>query len=200
MKRFLFDVGANNGSQWFNELSNDQENTYVYMFEPTPYLCNIIKQKYSNLRNWTLIEKAVSNYIGISTFNIAGQADWGCSSLMEFREERKKTWPVDRHDLNFTDSIKTEVITLETFLKSNPDITHIDYLHVDAQGSDLNILKGLGDYISIVKQGVIETAYHAPLYINSPTHTECLQWLEERDFITEIRNANHECDILFVKK
>ncbi len=200
MKRILFDVGANNGSQWFNELSNDQENTHVYMFEPTPYLCGVIKQNYSHLKNWALIEKAASNYTGVSTFNIAGHVDWGCSSLMAFREERKETWPADRHDLNFTDSIEVEVITLETFLINNPDITYIDYLHVDAQGSDLNILKGLGDYINIVKQGAIEAAYNAPLYVNSPTHIECIQWLEERGFSTEVRNANHECDIIFVKK
>jgi len=197
MKKILFDVGANNGSQWYNTLAADQNNTFVFMFEPTPYLCDVITEKYSHLKNWTLIQKAVSDYEGISQFNIAGHADWGCSSLMTFREERVHTWPSDRTDLNFTDSIDVEVITLESFLKNNPEITHIDYLHVDAQGSDLNVLKGLGSYINIVAAGTIEAAFNAPLYDNSPTHTECIDWLKEKGFVSEIHNANHECDIAF---
>lgn len=199
MKRILFDVGANNGDQWLNTLAADQDNTIVFMFEPTPRMCDIITEKYKNLKNWTLIQKAVSNYDGVSQFNIAGHGDWGCSSLMNFREERKETWPDNRTDLNFTANIEVDVITLEGFLKDNPEITYIDYLHIDAQGSDLNVLKGLGSYINIVKTGVIEAAYNAPLYDNSPSYTECVEWLHSQGFSTEIRNANHECDIAFTK-
>ena len=90
---YLFDIGANNGDQWFNTLTQDQDNNFVYMFEPTPYLCSIIKSKYQNLKNWVLIEKAVSNFEGKTTFNIAGHSDWGCSSLFEFSEDLIETWP-----------------------------------------------------------------------------------------------------------
>jgi FkbM family methyltransferase len=197
MKKILFDIGANNGNQWLNELAIDQENTFVFMFEPTPYLCGVILEKYKHLKNWILVEKAVSNYKGISQFNIAGHADWGCSSLMSFRQEREQTWPSDRTDLNFTDTLDVEVTTLAEFLNDNPWVTHIDYLHIDAQGSDLNVLKGLGDFIDIVKQGQIEAAFNAPLYTDSPTHTECIEWLEAKGFTAEVRNANHECDIYF---
>lgn len=197
MKRILFDVGANDGSRWLDALAADQDNTLVFMFEPTPRLCGVIRERYKHLKNWTLVEKAVSNYEGMSTFNIAGHADWGCSSLMIFREDRTSTWPSNRTDLNFTDSIDVEVTTLERFLNSNPTITHIDYLHIDAQGSDLNVLKGLKEYISIVKHGQMEAAYNAPLYTHSPSHIECVEWLENKKFTTEIHNANHECDIYF---
>jgi hypothetical protein len=105
-KRILFDVGANDGSRWFYELIKDQENTYVFMFEPTPYLCNIIKEKYKNLKNWFLINKAASNYNGKTTFNIAGHHDWGCSSLLEFRDDVDKTWyPHDPSHFKFNDGV-----------------------------------------------------------------------------------------------
>lgn len=200
MKRILFDVGANNGSRWFKELSSDQENTIVYMFEPTPYLCQMIKKSYSHLKNWFLIEKAVSNYEGISKFNIAGHFDWGSSSLLNFRDDIKQTWPKNRVDLNFTDSIEVEVITLNSFVKNNPDITHINYLHVDAQGSDLNVLKGSSDILHLIEMGQIEAAYNAPVYVGSPTHNECLSWLQANNFNASVINANHECDIIFNKK
>lgn len=204
MKKILFDVGANDGSKWLDTLSRDQETTFVYMFEPTPALQEVIKQRYEHLKNWTLVEKAVSNYRGVSKFNIAGHYDWGCSSLLEFNQDRINTWPSNRTDshgdLHFTDSIDVEVITLADFLDNNLDITHIDYLHVDTQGSDLNVLKGMEKYIQIVNVGQIEAAYNAPLYDGSPSYIECKEWLEQNNFLADIVNMNHECDIIFTKK
>ena len=196
--RILFDIGANNGSRWFHELSLNQENTYVYMFEPTPYLCDVIKEKYKHLKNWFLIEKAVSNYNGKTTFNIAGHHDWGCSSLLEFKEDVDKTWyPHDPSHFKFNDSIEVDVITLESFLNKT-NIPYIDYLHVDAQGSDLNVLKGLGYKINIVSKGVIEASSSAPLYKGSPTKGECISWLENHGFTKiKIIHDNQECDIEF---
>jgi FkbM family methyltransferase len=201
--RILFDVGANNGSRWYEDLSRDQTNTFVYMFEPTPELCDIIKAKYQHLKNWLLIETAVSNYEGIATFNIAGHYDWGCSSLFNFKEDIKDTWPKERvapsGDLHFTKQIEVNVTTLKTFIKNHPEITAIDYLHVDTQGSDLNVLKGLGEYISIVRIGNIEAALEAPLYDESPTKDECVKWIESNGFRVEsISGGPHECDINFV--
>jgi FkbM family methyltransferase len=202
-KRILFDVGANNGSQWFNELQQDQENTLVYMFEPTPRMCAIIKESYNNLKNWVLIEKAVSNFEGKATFNIAGRADWGCSSLLKFNEDRFNTWPGNRTsyehgDLHFTDSVEVDVITLNSYLKENPHITQIDHLHIDTQGSDLNVLKGCTDYLNIIKVGNIEAALEAPLYVGSPGKDECVEWLRSNNFnIDAVTGGPHECDIHF---
>ncbi len=204
MKNILFDVGANDGSKWFTELSNDQEDTFVYMFEPTPHLCNVIKQRYAQLKNWVLIEKAVSNFCGVSKFNIAANWDWGCSSLLDFNKDRINTWPANRTgpggDLHFTDSVDAEVITLNSFLEANPHIDHISYLHIDTQGSDLNVLKGCTNYLHLVTKGQIEAAYNAPLYEGSPSYKECVDWLENNNFSSQVVNANHECDILFVRK
>jgi FkbM family methyltransferase len=201
MKVILFDLGANNGSRWFDILSSDQENTYVYMFEPTPQLCEVIKNKYKGLKNWTLIESAVSNYDGKALFNIAGHYDWGCSSLYNFRDDVNITWPIDRKDFHFTEKIEVDVITLNTFLLQNPEITHINYLHVDTQGSDLNVLKGCSNYLNYIKKGNIEAALEAPLYDKSPTKDECVKWLIQNEFIIDAINGGpHECDIFFHNK
>lgn len=55
--KYLFDIGANNGDLCLNTLKQNQDNNFVYMFEPTPHLCSIIRSKYQDLKNWILIEK-----------------------------------------------------------------------------------------------------------------------------------------------
>lgn len=203
---YLFDIGANNGDQWFNTLTQDQDNNFVYMFEPTPYLCSIIKSKYQNLKNWVLIEKAVSNFEGKTTFNIAGHSDWGCSSLFEFSEDLIETWPNKSRcspngDFHFTDKLEIDVITLNSFLKSNPQIDKIDYLHIDAQGSDLNILKGASDYLNKIQKGSMEASCVAKLYKGSVEKNECIEWLKlngfKIDFFIGDENYGDEIDIIF---
>jgi len=157
-----FDVGANNGSSMIH-FANDPANI-VYAFEPTPQMVEIIHSKTQHLQNYHIVQKAVANWEGKTTFHISGQADWGCSSLNHFSDHLNETWP-GRTDFKVTDSIEVEVIRLDSFVKSN-NITEIEYLHVDVQGSDLEVLFGLGDYISIIRAGVIEmpTSHEKKLY------------------------------------
>jgi FkbM family methyltransferase len=206
--KYFFDIGANNGDQWFDILNQDQDNNFVYMFEPTPQLCEVIKTKYKNLKNWILIEKAVSDFNGKTTFNIAGSADWGCSSLFEFSEDLAQTWPDKSRlepngDFHFTDTIEVDVITLNSFLKDNPQIDKIDYLHVDAQGSDLNILKGSSDHLNKIQKGSIEASGIAKLYKGSVTKNECIEWLKlngfKIDFFIGDEINGDEIDIVFSK-
>lgn len=199
--RVLFDVGVNGGEQWFNELSRDQENTLVVMFEPSPDMCEKIQIKYKNLNNWVLVIACVSNFIGNATFNIGGSS--GVSSLLEFREDIKHTWPEHRvnGDLFVKEKINVNVITLDKFLLDNPNITKIDFLHIDTQGSDLNALKGCKKHLNIIKAGQMEAAYNSPLYVNSPKYNECVEWLECHNFlIKDIVGDGEECDIIFENK
>jgi FkbM family methyltransferase len=150
----VFDVGANNGD---SNIHHAQAGHAVYAFEPTPKLIAEIKEKTKYLPNYILTETAVSNFIGRATFNIAGVCDWGCSSLHEFSDNLSVTWP-GRGDFQKTEEIEVQVITLEEFIDEHPWIDKIDYLHIDTQGSDLDVLRGLGHYISIVQAGVCEAS------------------------------------------
>lgn len=202
-KIILFDVGANDGQQWFNELSADQENTLVYMFEPNPSLCDIIKNKYKFLKNWNLYDYAVSNYNGVSQFYITDNADRGCSSLMKFRDGIEKDWHPNYFasggNFEITSVIDVSVITLEQFMSSN-NIPYINNLHIDSQGSDLNVLRGLGEYIKVVHAGDLEAGDMSPLYESSPHKDECIEWLVQHGFkITNVTAPHLECNIYFEK-
>ena len=185
MSRIYFDVGANNGHQSVPVAANEP-NTTVYAFEPTPEMIGIIESRTSHFKNYNLIKKAVSNYEGKATFNVAGQCDWGCSSLLEFSDRSKVDWP-GRTDFVVTQKIEVEVIRLDKFVKEN-SITKIDYLHIDTQGSDLNVLKGLGEQLSIVQEGAMEAASKPDiLYFGQNTQEECVDFLISKGFeITRI--------------
>ena len=63
------------------------------------------------------------------------------------------------------------------------DIEIIDYFHCDTQGSDLDVLYGLGDKISIIKEGVIEAAAKRDiLYKNQNDYLECIEFLKMNNF------------------
>ena len=200
MKRILFDVGANNGStsvQWAND-----KNNIVYAFEPTPEMYLQIESRTNGVDNYILTKKAVSDYNGVATFNVAGNADWGCSSLLKFSDKSQTEWP-GRTEFYVTKEIEVEVIRLDSFVKEN-NIDKIDYLHVDTQGSDLKVLQGLGEYLNIVSEGVIEAANKEDiLYYGQCTKDECISFLENNGFIiTRVEsndNQSNEVNIFFRK-
>lgn len=150
--RVIFDCGANNGDSTLDM----QSGAVIHAFEPTPEMIMEIRKKTYGNSNYILNEVAVSDWEGETEFSVAGQGDWGCSSLFPFSEGLDKTWP-GREDFKQTQVIKVKVIRLDKYIEEK-GITQIDYFHCDTQGSDLNVLKGLGKYISIVKEGVVETS------------------------------------------
>jgi FkbM family methyltransferase len=173
----IFDVGANNGSSCESYI---KEENMVYAFEPTPYLLNNFLYKKS-CKNYIVIPKAVSDYNGVAEFNIAGQSDWGCSSLNKFENNLDQTWP-GRTDFKITETIQVEVTRLDTFIEENK-ISHIDFLHCDTQGNDFKVLKSLGKFINILRAGSVEAFKQNPLYINIDNHLDnIIQFLEENKF------------------
>lgn len=200
MKYIFFDIGANNGSSSIHIANN--KNNIVYAFEPTPELAQILKTKTTNMQNYIITEAAVSDYSGTSILNIAGQSDWGCTSLLELSDKARTEWG-GRTDMLVTHKVEVNVIRLDTFIEAN-GIEYIDYLHIDTQGSDLNVLKGLGKYINIVKEGVVEAANKDDvLYKQQNNKRETIQFLEDNNFtITKVELNDpqlNEVNIYFKK-
>lgn len=198
----MFDVGANLGTSSI-DIARSNPDTFVYAFEPTPELIFFLKKKTLGFKNYTVVGKAVSDYEGTATFNIAGQGDWGCSSLLEFSDKSKTEWP-GRTDFVVTQQIQVDVIRLDNFIIEN-NIDVIDYFHCDTQGSDLDVLYGLGEKISIIKEGTIEAAAKQDiLYKNQNTVLECVEFLRMNNFevisVSSNDPAFNEANIHFKNK
>ena len=197
MKTF-FDVGANDGLDSLKYARNNPD-ARVYAFEPNPYMIEILERESKDLQNYNIIPVAVSDYEGNSNFNISRFYN-GLGSLLDWGKDAKNIWP--QFGLNFEEKIDVKVIKLETFIKEN-NITKIDYFHCDTQGSDLRVLKGLGEYIHIIEEGQVEATRRTnSLYENQNTIQETIKYLMEKSFeVVGLHNQVHfdECNIVFKK-
>jgi FkbM family methyltransferase len=198
----IFDIGANNGHTSV-PVAQKHPHAQVYAFEPTPEMASQIEGKTKSLANYHLVRKAVSNVNGKAAFKVAGQADWGCSSLLNFSNKSRTEWP-GRKDFVVTEEIEVDVMRLDSFIEEH-GIERIDFLHIDTQGSDLNVLKGLGKYIAIVKQGAMEAAARADiLYSGQNTQEESVKFLEENGFeilgVESNDDQRNEVNIFFKRK
>lgn len=197
--KYLFDVGAHWGQDSLH-IARDHSDVTVYAFEPTPELAERLRRESKNFSSrYHIFEHAISDYDGESEFHLV-VGDTGSASLNSFSDGLDKSWP-GRTDFVVRDTIKVPVYRLDTWLEQfAPDITEIHHLHIDAQGSDLAVLKGLGDKLKIVESGVVEVpqAPELRLYKGQHTKQEALVFLEQNGFkIKEITSQVNEDNIFF---
>jgi FkbM family methyltransferase len=204
--KLLIEVGSYDGADSLNYYNNGYK---VYTFEPNKDLYNNLIEKTKYLNNYNVINKAVYTENGITKFNICRSG--GASSILDFRSdlELEKTWTANRTDIQYSGiSYDVETIRLDTFIeKEGLENTIIDYIHIDAQGVDLECLMSLGKYIDNVVEGVIETVIdnNKSIYSNQTinNYENAKQFLEKNNFtITDIHkndSTNCEYNIYFKK-
>ncbi len=196
-----FDVGAHWGT---SSLGWAAAGDVVYAFEPTPQLAKGLRERSAKLPDYHVIEAAVSSVPGRRQFNVAGWEDWGCSSLRPRAPFSKiaypGTWP-HRQEFPVTETPEVEVIRLDTFMRRY-EIGAVEYLHCDAQGEDLEVLRSLGERIADVRGGCIEIATTAEMitYEGQATLAEAITFLNAHGFIVEHQQNGgcvHEQNVYF---
>lgn len=187
----IFDVGAFDAADYMERCKNNAE-CHVYAFEPQPIMIEKIRQAATGLPNFHLFEGAVSNFTGKAKFYLSGGGAGGLSSLRNYVQSEQ--WGKKKFDVH----IPVNVITLKDFIEQNK-IERIDYLHVDAQGADLDVLNGLGDYHAIVKAGDMEVQIY-PLYEGAHTLEDAKRWLDSHGWHWSCRfieGVEREANIFF---
>ena len=175
-------------------------------FEPIPKLVSSITKSTTHLKNFMILRNAISDFNGEARFNISPESQYGdfsCSSLLDFSDKSKTDWP-GREDFKVIDYIDVDVIRLDSLIIEYK-IPKIDYLKIDTQGSDLKVLEGMGEFISIVRAGTMEAAAkESILYNGQNTQKESIQFLESNGFeITKIESNDvhgNEVNIDFINK
>ena len=165
-----FDIGADDGFHGilFAFMNPDIN---VYGFEPIRGSKKIINNNLKKverffgkkLKNYEIINCAISDFNGYATFYETNYKV--ASSILKPRKKLNKFWKNSEDLLINTVSkgvklkkkYKVKVLTLEKFCKEKL-ISVISYLHVDAQGNDLRVIKGLKKYKKFLIQGVAETS------------------------------------------
>lgn len=159
--RTFIEIGANLGTHTPQFIKDDAR---LFCFEPSQELYFELWKRYKDNPNVMILPFAVDIETGIKKFNVQGKYDWGCSSLHEYNDNLDQKWPNRVSDeFIFTHSYNVLTIRLDDFFKLYK-ITEVDYMWIDAQGNDFNILKSANDMLSIVKAGCCETAGLCELY------------------------------------
>lgn len=199
----LFDVGANWGTDSL-KITQKNKNYSTWAFEPTPELIANLSTKSQEFSDrYTIMPFAVSNFNGTAQFNVARHGDWGVSSLLEFNDGLEHTWK-RRKDLYVDQKITVPVMRLDTWFELfKPNITQIDFFHCDTQGSDLKVLEGMGEYFSLIKDGVIECpqSEDVKLYKGQHTKEEAYEFLDKRGYhVYKIESQQNEDNLFFKPK
>jgi len=176
-KKIAFNIGASIGN------SIDEMNGYdiIYAFEPNPFSFNKLIENKSNVNNIKFFQLAIAEKDGYLDFNCHHHYEY--SSLLKIKTNGEFANLCSQIDPGF-DVIEyitpVKVKRLDTFLIEN-NIPHIDFLKIDTQGSDLSVVKFLGE--SIQKVNLIELeVQNISLYENSPSKEETIEYLKIKGF------------------
>lgn len=153
----VFDIGANVG-EWTTHLLSVEPSLLVHCFEPVPDIFAMLQE---NLKE----EAVILNNLGISS--IPGRAtffyyaDYGALSTLHRRPELEsylKTAPT---------LCEVELETLDNFCQER-GIYHIDFVKIDTEGNELNVLMGAKELLKNQAIDMIQFEY-CSCYLDSKT-------------------------------
>ena len=172
-KLIIFDIGscdALDSIKYIRLFPNAQ----IFAFEP---LSKNIKQMHTNVSNYnvkniTIIQKALSNSQGFADFYISeGQPEELKTSEWDFGNKSSSLFPPDKTKethpwLEFNSIEKVETETLDNFCNTQK-IPYIDYIHMDVQGAELLVLEGAKKMLPKIKMIWLEVE-NISLYKEQP--------------------------------
>jgi len=176
-KIITLDVGAQGG---FN---SDCFLSVKYNIFFQPILVEPIKEEAEKLKknNKYVVTKALWSSRRTKTINVLGNR-LGSSSMYEPRPDLFNLHNIKRKDYqnyNVTSKIEVQCETLEESLK-NLNIKKLDYLKIDTQGAELEILKGIGNFRPLLIK--IESHVHS-MYKDVPSWNELLDFLYRLNYV-----------------
>lgn len=131
----------------------------------------------------------------MASLNIAN-GDGQSSSFFDTTSAYKQEFP----DQQTISSIWAMILRFDDFMNHSPHIQpeHYNCLVLDAEGLELEILRGMGKYLPMFDFLNIECSGE-PTYIGGPTAQEVVHYLEERGFKQDSPIEPHN-DIMFIRK
>ena len=160
IKHVKIDIGLSYNAPYSMKWLQNQSDLLVFGFEPNPeslsFLLNPNTRRYNRYRGWMnfenpylnknffIIPAALSNNEtpqALNFYDISG--DEGCSSLFKPNDDFFK-----RSGYTINRVVPVPVYNLADFFKLLPEsLEYVEHVKIDAQGSDLNIIKGAGSFL-----------------------------------------------------
>jgi len=188
------DVGLSYGAPHSHVWLSREPHLMVFGFEPNPDAAKAIfsadnkkrhpehsetlSQKFITDGRFQMYDVALSNVDKEEQMKFyVSKKDCGTSSL--FLHDEKYLGPIEK-------TIDVSVVSLKMFFDKFPwnEIEYIDYVKIDAQGSDLNILRGAGDYLQQRVVYVTAEPDDQKCYESNDCNTKNIQeYMESQGFI-----------------
>lgn len=154
----ILDIGGNMGlfTLWADERIEDGT---IYVFEPIPELMNKIKKNTKNCKNTIIyVNKALGSKKNIETIKYYPHAN----ALSTLNPANKKTIMTDTLSTKIASKfylkneldVKIEVVPLENLNIDLPQ--EIDFVKIDVEGYELEVLRGFGSLLSRVQLMLVE--------------------------------------------
>lgn len=166
----LFDVGANIGN-YSKALKTELPQAIIYAFEPNPVAYKIMQSRLKevniNLLNLGLGSKKTK----ATMFNYEGNIESEHGSLY-------KDVFLDLHKMKDVIEIEIEITTIDNFCSDNR-IKYIDFLKIDTEGNELEVLKGANTMLHKHNVGIIQFEFNEMNVISRVFLKDFFEVLEE---------------------
>jgi FkbM family methyltransferase len=173
--RIWLDVGAHLGEKTFAAAQADP-GLRVYAFEPNWAL---VARRLGALPNWILLPVAVTEQDGCADFYLNRFP--AASSLLPFDPTGLRHWR-GGDQLQVERRLTVPTLRLDTFLDLM-GIAAVDYLKIDAQGNDLQVVRSLGRRLRDVRELNLEVQVtDLPLYAGAARKDDVLDCLKAHGF------------------
>ncbi len=169
----LVDVGASGG---LDERWSKFNNLKTILFEPDIEEFN--KLLNNKLENSIVINSALADEPRIVNFHICNWQQ--VSSIFEPNKELLAEFE-DSERFNIQKTVSLKADSLNNLLKAK-NIHEIDFIKIDTQGSELDILKGASNYFPSLIGLEVEVEF-IQLYLNQPLFNEINNFVESNGFI-----------------
>lgn len=175
----VFDVGGFQG-EWTQSVLNIKSDCFIHIFEPS--VISFTKMK-ENLSEFIIKEKVIPNQFCVSN-------DLGLSYFWEYPENPVLSTMHKRNELELkrvglsssAKRVAVSKITLDEYCDFN-NINQIDFLKIDVEGNEFNVLKGVSNLLLKKKINYIQFEYGG-CYQDSETKLEdVFLYLKEKGYM-----------------
>ena len=177
----VIDVGAHRGETIYFLIKNFKYNN-IYAFEPNIESYNILRKEIGSSnknKNIYLINKGIGikneeKFLIESTDSASATY---CNLKRNSKYLKKKKFFFKYKKLK---KKKTNILTLESFFKEKK-LNSVNYLKIDTEGYELNVIKGLKRYIKKIR--IIHFEHHYDdMYIKNYTFQDIHSYLSKNNF------------------
>jgi FkbM family methyltransferase len=160
--KVIYDLGANIGmaSLGFTALYPEAR---LYGFEPLPSNFEVCRLNYQNLPNGRLFPWAVGARTGMTAFEYNEDPQGGHLGMVQGNPALHARGRIEVQVYSIADLVRVQKLEPPEFLK------------IDVEGAEVEVLRGIGDVAQSIKRIFVETHGEA-------LKAECVQWLRGQGF------------------